>query len=236
VLRELRRRGFLDDRSRDERKPNLRILARSNAPRNIATEPKVLEARTVWHSARKGAGSPLETYFLARALPLPPPLSVRFVPHYTWRRTGDLVLPAMIVAVQSPFGEIICIEATALTPRCDRKAFADARDKTGIMGAGAARFAAATEILGLAEGAETAIAAQATMGVPTWACLGAGRMASVAIPDMVRRLIIFADDDPPGRQAAERTAERHRHISVEIHLPPAGKDWNDALMLRRSVA
>ena len=66
-----------------------------------------------------------------------------------------------------------------------------------------------------------------------WCCLGAGRMHRVAIPPAVRELHIFADDDEPGRAAAERTAEEHSRAGrrVVLRYPPAGrKDWNDALV------
>ena len=32
-------------------------------------------------------------------------------------------------------------------------------------------------------------------GIPVWACLGAQRMARVAIPDCVKELHVFADND-----------------------------------------
>jgi CHC2 zinc finger/Toprim domain len=218
--------------------PALRIVSRTKNPVDLMTDPKVRKARAIWHSASLAAGSPIETaYFPARALPIPVPPTVRFLREYPWRGDPHLLLPAMLVAVQSPAGGIIGIEATALTLRCDRKAFPDSRDKAGIMAAGAARFAAATETLGIAEGAETAIAAMALTGVPCWACLGAGRMHTVAIPDVVRELHIFADDDEPGRQAAEKTSAAHPGLRRIVRLPPDGcKDWNDVLIERRRAA
>jgi DNA primase len=58
-------------------------------------------------------------------------------------------------------------------------------------------------------------------------------MHVVSIPDQVRELHLFVDDDEPGRAAAERTAARHTAEGrrVVLRLPPEGfKDWNDVAM------
>jgi putative DNA primase/helicase len=102
-----------------------------------------------------------------------------------------------------------------------------------VLGSGAVRLGAAGELLGVAEGVETGLSAMQISGVPVWCCLMAGRMHRVAIPLTVRELHIFADDDEPGRAAAERTAELHTTAGrrVVLRFPPAGcKDWNDALV------
>jgi putative DNA primase/helicase len=102
------------------------------------------------------------------------------------------------------------------------------RKTTGALGRGAIRLAAATEVLGLAEGTEKALAAMQLFGVPCWSTLGAGRMHRVWIPGSVRELHIFADNDDVGRAAAEGTASQHQHRRVIIRFPPDGfKDWDD---------
>ena len=100
------------------------------------------------------------------------------------------------------------------------------------------RLAKAGRVLGLAEGVETALSAMQLTGIPTWASLGASRMHRVLVPDLVGELQVFADNDMPGRAAAERTAYEHRHRRVVLRFPPDGcKDWNDWLMVQaRSAA
>jgi phage/plasmid primase-like uncharacterized protein len=64
-------------------------------------------------------------------------------------------------------------------------------------------------------------------------------MQRVAIPERVRELHIFADNDEPGRTAAERTAHANRYRRVFLRFPPEGfKDWNDtvAAQSRSAVA
>ena len=63
----------------------------------------------------------------------------------------------------------------------------------------------------------------------------ADRTPSLAITNQDGRLliVIFADNDDVGREAAERTAKVHRFDgrSVEIRLPAVGTDFNDELIL-----
>jgi phage/plasmid primase-like uncharacterized protein len=87
-------------------------------------------------------------------------------------------------------------------------------------------LAKAGELLGLAEGVESALSAMQLHGVPCWASLGAARLALVAIPDHVRELVVFADNDRPGRDAAERVARNRRAV---VKYPLNGTDWNDHL-------
>jgi putative DNA primase/helicase len=98
----------------------------------------------------------------------------------------------------------------------------------GALGAGAVRFGKPEDVLGLAEGIETALSAQQLTGIPTWACLGASRMHRVAIPDHVRELHLFGDNDDAGRDAVQRAAYENRERRVLLRFPPENyKDWND---------
>jgi putative DNA primase/helicase len=112
--------------------------------------------------------------------------------------------PAMIATVQAPDRRTIAVQVTFLDPRGDRKAqVATPRRTIGALGRGAVRLDLAGEVLGLAEGVETALSAMQIFGVPVWAALGAGRTHNIAIPDGVRELWMFADNDEPGREATK---------------------------------
>ena len=91
--------------------------------------------------------------------------------------------------------------------------------------------------LGIAEGIETALAAQAIFGIPVWAALSADGMARWQWPAEVRRVTIFADAGDAGRQAAARLADRLNlaDIPSEIVAPLHGDDFNDDLQ-RGAVA
>jgi phage/plasmid primase-like uncharacterized protein len=63
-------------------------------------------------------------------------------------------------------------------------------------------------------------------------------MQRVSVPECVHELHIFADNDEPGRAAAERTAHANLYRRIVLRFPPNDfKDWNDVLAARsRSAA
>jgi len=55
-------------------------------------------------------------------------------------------------------------------------------------------------------------------------------LASIAIPICVRELNVFADNDEPGRRAAEAVVQAYPGHKVVLRYPPEPfNDWNDAL-------
>jgi putative DNA primase/helicase len=101
------------------------------------------------------------------------------------------------------------------------------------MGLSAVRLNKAGDILGIAEGIETALSCIVLFNVPVWASLGAERMDRVALPASVREIHIFGDNGAPGRAAAEKTASAHRARKRVLRFPPEGyKDFNDLLQAK----
>jgi putative DNA primase/helicase len=90
------------------------------------------------------------------------------------------------------------------------------------------------EVLGIAEGIETALSAAALDGVPVWAALNTSLLAKFVPPAGVTTLRIYADRDAPGLEAAGRLMERLQgQVHLELRLPPAPhKDFNDQLLGR----
>lgn len=225
VLSELRRRGLLDDAPEAKRAP----LVQKARPEAIEPCP---DALALWRAREPiGEHTVARRYLRARGITADPPPSLGFLPAFE-HIAGRIYLPAIVAALQAGDRRIIAAQATMLDPRGDRKAQVRFPRKTfGRMGDGAVRLGPAGEALGLAEGLETALAAQQLFGLPVWACLGAGRMHSVAVPDNVRELHLFADNDDAGRSAVAKTLEAHRRRRVVVHFPaPPVKDWNDALL------
>lgn len=85
--------------------------------------------------------------------------------------------------------------------------------------------------LGIAEGIETALAAQAIFAIPTWAALSADGLRKWEWPPDIRRLTIFADAGDAGKQAADALADRLKAAGVTstIVAPLHGDDFNDDL-------
>ena len=85
--------------------------------------------------------------------------------------------------------------------------------------------------LGIAEGIETALSAQAIFNVPTWAALSADGLRRWQWPAGVKRVTIFADAGDAGLQAASDLAERLKAAGIAnaIVSPLHGDDFNDDL-------
>jgi hypothetical protein len=139
----------------------------------------------------------------------------------------------MVAGVQASDGTTIAIHRTYLQPGGRGKAQLN-RPKMalGKLDDGAVHLAPAEKALGLAEGIETALSAMQLFEVPVWAALSCGRFASVAIPNDVIEVQLFADRGDEGEQAAQQAKDHLLNIGkrVAIRRPPEScDDWNDAL-------
>jgi hypothetical protein len=159
------------------------------------------------------------------ALAIPPTLRQATTLHF-----GRIALPAMVAAVQAPRGPVVAVQETALTWKGAKAPLSSPRRTTGALGHGAVRLGPAGDVLGLAEGIETGLSAMELSGVPVWASLGGQRLQKISVPACVREVHLFADNDQPGRHAAEAAAERFSRdgLKVLVRYPPEGfGDWND---------
>lgn len=98
------------------------------------------------------------------------------------------------------------------------------------------RLMPAADVLGIAEGIESALSAAVLDGIPVWAALNAPLLARFEPPPVAERVVIYADRDEAGLTAALRLTERlRRHVDFEVRIPPAScKDFNDELVSRES--
>jgi putative DNA primase/helicase len=83
----------------------------------------------------------------------------------------------------------------------------------------------------VAEGAETALAAAELTGLPAIAAVSAVNLEAIVLPPC-SEVIVAADNDPTGREAAEAAADRLAVPGRTVRLavaPGHGKDWNDLL-------
>lgn len=206
----------------------------------IASEPREeaadRNALRLWREASLLAGSPAARYLSARGItiassdlrfharmPLGPKGAVRF-------------LPALVAAVRNDVG-ILALHRTFLDTDHDRlAAFEQPKRALGSPGSGAVRLANPRgRRLGLAEGNETALSAMQLFGISCWATLGNERFGLVTIPESVRELHLFVDNDAGGLLAEERAREAYacedRRI-VTRRPERADEDWNDVLMRR----
>jgi hypothetical protein len=204
-------------------------------PVEPAPNPKALR---IWMAARPIAGTLGEIYLHEhRGITTPLPASIRF--SRIIHEPTAAKLPCIVAAVQRPDRKIIAVQCTFLTESGAKTSLAIPRWNYGELGSGAVRLAPAKEVLGIAEGTEKALAAMQLTGVPCWSTLGSWRMAVTAVPDTVRILHIFADNDAPGRVAAESAAEHHTRAGRKVYLrfPPKGfKDYDEITQAQARTA
>ena len=193
----------------------------SPAPARAKRRTTTAGALDLWRQAQPIAGTPVETYLRARGFTEPPPATIRFLPRYPYSSRKSFA--CMIAAVQAPTREIVAVQLTFLHSGGQRKAdVLEPRRAIGPLGAGALRLAPVAEHIGLAEGFETAWAAQLMHDMPVWAALGNKRYLKVLFPTEVKRVTIFADDDAPGLLYAEKFREARPALEVAITTPGGG--------------
>jgi hypothetical protein len=195
-------------------------------------------ARKIWSEACLPKGMLAEDYLRSRRLDLPEGQVIRFHPECP---NGKDKMPAMVALMSDPeTGEPRGVHRTFLRP--------DGSGKVSKLMLGPAGVIQLCERiangLGIAEGIETALAVSQRVGWgPVWATGSAGGIARFPVLPMTT-LNIFCDHDESGmgfkaaHACAQRWAnaarvawERERHtIEAYIHLPPEGKDWDEATL------
>jgi putative DNA primase/helicase len=181
------------------------------------------EALTIWAAARPIQHTIVAEYLERRGIAMHPP-SLRC----------RIDRPAMVAGVQRPDGKVVAIQLLKLTSTGDKAPVSQPRMTLGALGGGAVRFGPAAEVMGIAEGIETALSAMELSGVTVWASLGSARLHQVELPPEVKEVHIFVDNDEAGRLAAKRAADVHAKAGRRVYLrspPDECGDWNDFLNL-----
>jgi phage/plasmid primase-like uncharacterized protein len=165
-------------------------------------------------------------------------------PHPTSSFEHPVRLPALLAAVRDVEGKFVGVHRTYL--RRDGSGKADiepAKASLGPVRGGAVRLTRLEDVLAagavvIAEGIETAASAGLMLNLPAWAAVFAGNMKSgLTLPTSVRKVIIAADRDAAGIEAAEWAKARLKREGREVDLavPDDGVgDFNDLLLARRA--
>jgi len=148
--------------------------------------------------------------------------------------------PAMIACVQGADGHAVTLHRTYL--KDGQKALGDQSKKvlsSGINGA-AVRLDEPTDELAVTEGLETGLAVRLSTGKPLWAAMNCGNLERLWLPDGVKRVCIYADNDADGEFAGQlsaytlaqrlvRLARKHGlDRTVKVYVPRHdGSDWAD---------
>jgi putative DNA primase/helicase len=97
-------------------------------------------------------------------------------------------------------------------------------------------LASPDDVLMVGEGIETCLTGMQVTEYPAWAALSTAGLRTLDLPASIRNVIVLADGDNPGEKAALEAALRWslEGKRVRIARPPAGLDFNDMLLRRRS--
>jgi putative DNA primase/helicase len=235
-------RGSLSSRSQA---PTL--APRPRPPAQPDERHRAALARVCAEALPLAAGDPVLTYLHQRGITLPLadlPATLRYHPHLPYRHeSGQYTYhPAMVARVDDPSSELATLHRTYLTLDGHKAAVPTPKKMMspavpGATNGGAIRLYAHGETLAVAEGIETALAVRCATGLPVWATYSAGGMARLIVPDEVRLVVICADNDPAGLDAARFLARRRlaeqRRVKILIPDTP-GADWADPQEVRHA--
>ena len=150
---------------------------------------------------------------------------------------------AMVAPMAAPDGGIVALHRTYLTRdgcKADVPTVKKLTAASGPLAGACVRVHTPMRgVIGIAEGIETALAASLASGVPTVAAYCANALAGYRWPAGVRQLVIFADNDPAGREAADKLKVRALRgwLRVNVMTPTTeGADWCDVWSARTATA
>lgn len=222
------------------------------APAKPKADLSALVAR-IWRDAKPIEGTPAERYLRNRAITMELPDCLRFarlVPpaidgNGLVAANGTGPLPALVALVTGPDGAIAGLQRTYLTEDGRKAAVtpteADRKPKVkyslGTVRGGAIRLGPAAPSILIAEGLEDSLSLAQALGRPVWAAAGTSNLPHIALPDVVRAIVIGADGDAAGEAAALKAAEAYTATgrAVRILRPSKGfKDHNQEAMEGRA--
>lgn len=214
-------------------------------------EPAVAYRRIseVWKASKPLAGTPAERYLEKRGIwkeNQPSSLRAHDGLVYVYGRENTFYgkFPCLLGSIRDKDNKIVSIHRIFLTEDGDKAPVPDAKKMMSatapLQGTAIKLFPADGDVLGVAEGIETALAAYAISRMPVWACVNATLMEQVEVPSHVKTVVIWADLDRSERGVASANAlasrlEQQGKRAV-ICMPPGpipanekGVDWLDVL-------
>lgn len=179
-------------------------------------------------------GRATEHYLRARFLEPAP--ATRHVPSLEYYDDGKMAVktPAMVHSVRAPDGSPATLHVTYLDGagkalvNSPKKMLPPCKDWKG----GAIRlYPVAGDVIGIAEGIETAMACHQFSGLPVWAAVTADNLAEFVPPDGIREVIIFGDNDESltGHAVSYALARKlkAKKYEVSVAIPEEIGDWAD---------
>jgi putative DNA primase/helicase len=199
-------------------------------------------ARRIWDSAVDPRGTLAEIYLREhRKLELTDDLAgavLRFHPSIRWEADEAGIttyVPALIGAFRGfDDDSIVAVHRIALNPDGSKIG----RKMLGPVGNAAVKLAPVSDTLAVAEGVETAIAANMLGYGPAWALGSAGAVASLPVLLGIERLILLEENNAPSREAVDRCGRRWLRAGRQVRrVRPDNEfdDLNDELISKKGV-
>ena len=184
------------------------------------------------------------------------PENARMHPNLPYYHDGKFVgfYPALIFQVHSPDGQVVTLHRIYLdadglkanVPGAVKKLMTPIYPGS-LKGSSIRLYQPISGILAFAEGPETSLAVRSATGLAVWATISASLMPSVAIPQAIKNVQIWADKDHSGagQKAAETLAKRlvSEGVEVRVMVPPGvilkgekSVDWLDILNTKEVAA
>ena len=205
-------------------------------------EDKLAALRRVWSASKPiQRGDEAEQYLLGRGLrlhDLPESIRVHSALRYQDGETVE-AYATMIAIVTGPDGKARSLHRTYMQEARKAPVTSPKKLMQGLALSGAAiRLTAVSQVLGIAEGVETALAASELFEIPVWSCISTAGIESFEPPAGVKEIVIFADNDEnfAGQKSAFAAAHRLKlkGYEVEACIPPTVGDWLDVLNERQA--
>lgn len=219
------------------------VMGFLSEPRHVSRQSPAPAPRNSPEAARRlfAASTPIRgtlaaKYLEARGLTLAfADTALRFHPS-CYYRAGDHAaltrIPALIAGITDLGGDVRAVLRTYLAEDgLDKAPLRNPRLVLGDQLGNAVRVGSAQDVLLVGEGLETMLSLrQLVPHLPINAALSANHLAALKLPPRLKRLYIAADNDTPGRAAAQtligRVIDDVMHIRL---LLPARDDWNSDL-------
>jgi DNA primase len=207
--------------------------ARMTHPPADETHDRLAEALAIWDKARPPQGTVAEAYLQSRGIIVPLPETIRFAELPLGRHRP---MPTLIAAVTDVQGEVCGIQRTFLCANPIGKAAlpgGKVKFSLGRVRGGAIRLGPAARSIVVTEGLEDGLTLLQALGRPVWVAAGAGMLPAMRLPEAVEAVVIGADNDLSGQEAANRAAGAFHDQGRQVRImSPAKvyKDFNAQLM------
>jgi hypothetical protein len=200
---------------------------KADAEREAYAAEQLAKARKLWTSSAPIHGTKGETYLRGRGIICPLPPSLRWAVD-TYHGPSGRWLSAMVADVST--GGI----HRTFFDKAGQRIGGNAKMMQGPCAGGAVALSEGPGPLVACEGIETGLSLLSGLldgPAVVWAALSTSGLRALHLPADPGALIVAADGDAPGQEAATALAERAYCLGWQVSLMPApkGQDWNDVL-------